>query len=200
VIFPLASISIFRPWMLLFNFFTCLVVFFPYISLRDLCVYSLRVSTCLPVFLSMSYSYPPQRTALSLWDRILGQHPDFQVCWCIQGLLWWEDWVLLVPDYIGFWCLWSLLTFCHLIISGVKWTRCLFSEACLICPLVTTDLLRGLIYSRSSGDFQTLGVCGSGCNSSPGRLPDCDVFRGADMLQAEGTAQKVSDVHERDRN
>ena len=47
--FLIVSISIFRTWTTLFNYFTCLIVF-SYISLRDLFVSSLRASTRLPVF------------------------------------------------------------------------------------------------------------------------------------------------------
>jgi hypothetical protein len=45
----IVSTSIFRSWIVLFNSFTCLVVF-SCNSLRDFCVSSLRASTCLPVF------------------------------------------------------------------------------------------------------------------------------------------------------
>jgi hypothetical protein len=51
--FFIVSIFIFRSWVVLFNSYTCLVVF-SCISLRDLCVSSLRVSTCLPVFSCIS--------------------------------------------------------------------------------------------------------------------------------------------------
>ena len=46
--FFIVSTSIFRSWMFLFNSFTCLVVF-SCNSLRDFCVSSLRISTCLPL-------------------------------------------------------------------------------------------------------------------------------------------------------
>ena len=45
----LVSTYIFRSWMVLFNFITCLVVF-SCNSLRDFCFSSLRTSTCLAVF------------------------------------------------------------------------------------------------------------------------------------------------------
>ena len=51
--FFIVSISIFRSWMVLFNYFTCLVVF-SCNSLRGFCVSSLRASTCLPVHICMS--------------------------------------------------------------------------------------------------------------------------------------------------
>jgi hypothetical protein len=47
--FFIVSTFIFRSWIILFNSFTCLLVFFCN-SLRDFCVSSLRASTCLPVF------------------------------------------------------------------------------------------------------------------------------------------------------
>jgi hypothetical protein len=51
--FFIVSTPIFRSWMVLFNSFTCLVVF-SYNSLRDFCVSSLRASSCLPVFSNIS--------------------------------------------------------------------------------------------------------------------------------------------------
>jgi hypothetical protein len=51
--FFIASISNFRSWMVLFISFTCLILF-PYKFLRDFCVSSLRASSCLPVFSSIS--------------------------------------------------------------------------------------------------------------------------------------------------
>jgi hypothetical protein len=50
-----ASTSIFRSWMVLFNFIASLVVF-SCNSLRDFCVYSLRPCTCLAVFTCISLS------------------------------------------------------------------------------------------------------------------------------------------------
>jgi len=49
VFFSNGPIYIFRSWMVLFNYFTFLIVF-SYISSRDLSVFSLRASICLPVF------------------------------------------------------------------------------------------------------------------------------------------------------
>jgi hypothetical protein len=50
--FFIVSTYIFRAWMVLFNSFTCLFVFFSN-SLRDFCVSSLKASTCLSVFSSI---------------------------------------------------------------------------------------------------------------------------------------------------
>jgi hypothetical protein len=47
--FFIDSISIFRSWMVFFNFFTCLNVFSCHFK-RDFCVSSLRACNCLPVF------------------------------------------------------------------------------------------------------------------------------------------------------
>jgi hypothetical protein len=51
--FIIASISIFRSWMVLFISFACLIVF-SCNSLRNVCVSSLWASTCLPVFSCIS--------------------------------------------------------------------------------------------------------------------------------------------------
>jgi hypothetical protein len=49
------------------------------------------------------------------------------VCWCIQGLLWWENWILIMATYIGFCCLCFVFAFHHLVISGVCWAEWLWS-------------------------------------------------------------------------
>jgi hypothetical protein len=54
-VFFIVSTSIFSSWMVLFDFITCLVVFYC-TSLRDFCVSSLRTSTCLAVFSCFSLS------------------------------------------------------------------------------------------------------------------------------------------------
>jgi hypothetical protein len=51
--FFIVSISIFRYCVVLFISFTCLIVF-SCNSLRGFCVYSLRVSSCFPVFFCIS--------------------------------------------------------------------------------------------------------------------------------------------------
>jgi hypothetical protein len=52
----IVSTYIFRSWMVLFNSFTCLVVFSCY-SLGDFCVSSLKASSCLPVFCNSSRDF-----------------------------------------------------------------------------------------------------------------------------------------------
>jgi len=51
--FFIVSISVFKSWMIFFNFFTCLVVFFCN-SVREFCVFYLRASTCLLVLSCIS--------------------------------------------------------------------------------------------------------------------------------------------------
>jgi hypothetical protein len=62
--FFIVSISILRSWMVLFNSFTCLVVF-SCISLRDFCVSSLRCFTCSSVFSCISFFF-----FSFFWDRV----------------------------------------------------------------------------------------------------------------------------------
>jgi hypothetical protein len=79
--FFIVSICIFRSWIFLLNYFTCLIGF-SCISLRDLCVSFLMVSTFLFVFCSMSLKelfISPFRPLSSLLDEILGQNLSFQV-------------------------------------------------------------------------------------------------------------------------
>ena len=55
-VFFIASITTFRFYTVLFNSFTCLIVF-SFISLRDLFVSSLKTSACLIVFYCISLRY-----------------------------------------------------------------------------------------------------------------------------------------------
>jgi hypothetical protein len=55
---------------------------------------------------------------------VLNQILAFLVCWGIQGLLWWESWVLMMPSSLGFYCLCSH----HLVKSSVSWSCCLWLE------------------------------------------------------------------------
>jgi hypothetical protein len=52
----MVSTSTFRSCTALLNFFTCLIVVFTSISLRDLFLSSLRAPTCLPVFSCIYFS------------------------------------------------------------------------------------------------------------------------------------------------
>jgi hypothetical protein len=59
---------------------------------------------------------------------ILNPHLAFLVCWRIQDLLWWENWVLMgqvVLPSVG-----KILesAICHLVISGVRCSCCLWLE------------------------------------------------------------------------
>jgi hypothetical protein len=44
---------------------------------------------------------------------------NFQVLCCIQGLLWWENWVLLMPTYFVSFVYCLVLAFCYLDILGI---------------------------------------------------------------------------------
>ena len=88
---------------------------------------------------------------LSSWDRILGQIPDFQVCWYIHGLLWWENCVLMMPMYFGFFCLWSCacLLPCGYLWCLLVWVTPLLSLGCFRSPgrpvaLAVSDHLWGI--------------------------------------------------------
>jgi hypothetical protein len=48
------------------------------------------------------------------------------VCWGIQGLPWWENWVLMMPSSLGFCCLCSCTCLLPLVICGVRWSCCLW--------------------------------------------------------------------------
>jgi hypothetical protein len=72
--FFIVSISIFRSCMVLFSFFTYLVVF-SYNYLRDFCVSSLSSSNCLPVF---SHIYLRELVLSFLNSSIINMGCDFK--------------------------------------------------------------------------------------------------------------------------
>jgi hypothetical protein len=93
--------------LVLFISFSCLIAF-SCNSLRDLCVSSLRASTSLPVFYCMS----SRELVMSfLMSSIIIIRSDlslaFLVWRCMQDLLWWENWVLMMPGNLCFCCLLS---------------------------------------------------------------------------------------------
>lgn len=107
--FFIVSISIFRFWMVLFNSFTCLVVF-SCNSLREFYVSSLRASTCIPVFSCISL----RELLMSFLKSIIIMKSDFKSESCFSGVwgthdssLWRENWVLMMPSGLGICCLCS---------------------------------------------------------------------------------------------
>jgi hypothetical protein len=81
--FFIVSISIFRCWMVLFNSFTCSVVF-SCDSLREFCVFSLKASTYLVVFSCISLR---ELFMSFLKSSIIIMRSDFY----IQILIFWCD-------------------------------------------------------------------------------------------------------------
>jgi hypothetical protein len=157
-VFFIVSTYIFWSWMVLFNLITCLVVF-SCNSLRDFCVSSLRSSTCVAVFSCNSLRdffapflkgstclavfscnslsellMPFLKSSRPSWD-ILDLNLDLWVCLGIQDSL--------CGDHSGFWWCWMVLgsvsmilgfAFCHLVISGVRCSSCLWLD--LISPVI----------------------------------------------------------------
>jgi hypothetical protein len=105
--FFIVSLSIFKFWIVLFISFACLILFFCN-SFRDFCVSFLRASTYLPVFFCISL-----RELKFLKSSITIMRSDFRSESCFSGvmvypgLLWWENWVLMMPGNLGFCCLCS---------------------------------------------------------------------------------------------
>ena len=68
-------------------------------------VSSLRASTCWPVFsyislmkLLMSFL----TSSITFMGSDVRPESCFSVGWCIQDLLWWENWILMMPINLGF--------------------------------------------------------------------------------------------------
>lgn len=74
--------------------------------------------------------------------------------WGIQGLLWWENWFLLLPSSTGFCCLCSCACLSHLLISDVNWSCYLWL------------------------DLFFLWACDPGCVRTPGVKLSLDVVAG----------------------
>ena len=96
--------------MVLFNSFTCLVVF-SCNSLRDFCVSYLRASSYLSVFSSIFL-----KRVIYVLLKVLYHHREkwfldlslvFPVWCCTQDLLCWENCVLMMPSNLNFCCLCS---------------------------------------------------------------------------------------------
>ena len=117
--FIIVSTSTTRSWITLFNSCTCLPVF-----------------SCIPFSELLICSLKDSIFSMRLY---FGKDSWFQVCCCIQGLLCWESWVLVMPTCFGFCCLWS----CAFHSPGVCWSGWLYG-VCLFCPWVASGLLVGL--------------------------------------------------------
>ena len=76
-------------------------------------------------------------------------------------MLWWKNWVLMVPDGIGFCCICSCawLTYWHLVIPGVNWPCCLWLD-----PVLPVSLWAWLWWTswESSCLWVWEGVCSRG--------------------------------------
>jgi hypothetical protein len=126
--FFIVSISSFRSWMVLFNSFTYLIVFFC-ISLRDFCVSSLRASICLLV-----YTYISLRDfcVSSLRASIIFMRWDFRTGSCFSGVLGYPGLSVVgnLSSDVAKWYLFLLLIFLqlvashHLVTSVVNWSCC----------------------------------------------------------------------------
>jgi hypothetical protein len=81
--FFIVSISIFRSWMTLFVFFTCLIVF-SCNYLRNFCVSSLRASSCLPGFSCISLR---ELFMSCLKSSIIIMRTDFRSEFCFSGVM-----------------------------------------------------------------------------------------------------------------
>jgi hypothetical protein len=81
--FFIVSTSIFRSWMILFNSFTCLDVF-SCNSLRNFYIFSLRASSCLPVF---SYISSRDLFMSLLMSFIIIMRSDFRSISCFSGMM-----------------------------------------------------------------------------------------------------------------
>ena len=80
--------------------------------LRDIFVTSWRASAylCSPVFLFTEF-YVLLKILYHLYEKwffFFDPHLAFPVWWCIQELLWWENWVIMMPNNLGLCCLCSL--------------------------------------------------------------------------------------------
>jgi hypothetical protein len=103
--------------------------------------------------------------------------------------MWWENWVLMMPTYFGFCCLWSCsclspsgYPWCLLIWVTV-WSLPLLSLGCFRTPgRFVTMVVSGTSNWGLFMGTEKLLICCRGCSKSPGRPSDCWVFSGAVKL------------------
>jgi hypothetical protein len=93
---------------------------------------------------------------------ILDLNLAFLEWWCIQDLLWWENWVLMMPSNLGFCCLpptiWLSLVLPALDISD---------QSLPIPPVILVSELLRVQLSLWSYDFEILGSWDPGCVRAP---------------------------------
>ena len=142
---PFVISLLFRSCMVLFNYFTCLLVFYCN-SLRDFCFSSLRASSCLPVFSCISLR---ELFMSFLKSSIIIMRSDFISESCLSSVLWYPG--LVIVGGIGFsWCQVTLVSVAyvlmlashHLIISSATCPRYIWQEPVLPVILVVSELLR----------------------------------------------------------
>jgi hypothetical protein len=109
------------------------------------------------------------------------------MCWCIQGLMWWEKWVLMMPTYIGFCCLWSCahLSSLYIWLSPVfaglgdsVWSLSLLSLGCFNCSQSPVWPSNWRLFRVA----EKLLISCPGCSRNPGKSLDCCVLKGAIKL------------------
>jgi hypothetical protein len=147
--FFIVSISIFRSWMVLFNFFTCLIVL-SFNSLSKFCVSSLRASTCLigvllysfngVIYVLLNVLYITMRILLFWCDGLSS------TCFGVRIRFWWCQVTLVSVVYV------LVIASCCLVISSATYPSCLWLEPVSPMILVVSILFRVQL---------SLGSCGS---------------------------------------
>jgi hypothetical protein len=151
---------------------------FSYNSLMDFSVSSLRPSTCLPVFSCISlrvfFFYILLKFLYHHYEKwFLNLNFAFPVWWSILDLLWWENWVLMIPSRLSFCCLCS----CHVVISIATCTLWLWLEPLPPAILVVLELLRvqlslwycvpDILGIRAPANQAASGILKSFCDQGP---------------------------------
>ena len=87
---------------------------------------------------------------------------------CIQDLLWWEYWVLMIPGNLGLDCVACVLMLAshHLVISSATCPGYIWLQPVLLVILVVSELLRVQL-SLGSCDSGILGSWEPGCSRAP---------------------------------
>ena len=135
--FFIVSFYIFRSWVVLFNNFTCFVVFLCN-SLREFCVSSLRASTCLPV----SSCIYLRELFMSVESSIFIMRSDFKSKSCFFSITVYPGLtVMMMPSSHGFCCLCSCDCFmssiylsCYLSLLSLTGACCFCDSDCVRTP------------------------------------------------------------------
>jgi hypothetical protein len=114
------------------------------------------------------------------------------LCWGIQDLLWWENWVLILPSQIGFCCLCSYACLSPSVCSWCYLASLFLNGACPFCePMILWSWM-----SQNTWWVELIswcGLCGFGSRAEALFLAQLETQRSAGLegMQVSGWVQNL---------